>query len=124
MKKLCFGTLATVLVKCSAKTTTKKQLVGTILLSVNSSYDIRGEDWNTSALISGRVNLSDEVIVYARDVDPHAVSSYFKEKVLPLLDLNYGSIIVLALKDIIANDPDIVDSREIEMVNKQTKANS
>ena len=77
MKKLCFGSLATVLVRCKAPTTTQKQLVGTMLLSVNDWYDIRTDDGTTSALASGHVNLSDDVIVYARETDPSAVSAYF-----------------------------------------------
>ena len=82
MKKLCFGTLATVLVRCSAPTTTQKQLVGTMLLSVNKIYDIRTDDGTTSALALGRVNLSDEVTVYARAAEPTAVAASFKSNVL------------------------------------------
>lgn len=122
MKKLCFGSLATVLVKCKAPTTTQKQLVGTMLLSVNETYDIRDDDGVTSALAIGRVNLSDYVTVYAKDANFGKISAYFKKNVLPLLDLNRRATMVLALKDIIAEDTDITDDRELELVNKQTKA--
>lgn len=122
MKKLCFGSFATVLVKCKAPTTTQKQLVGTMLLSVNDIYDICDDDGGTSALALGHVNLSDNVTVYAKDAKPETVSAYFKEKILPLLDLNRRATMILALKDIIAHDSEITDDRELELVNKQTKA--
>lgn len=122
MKKLCFGSFATVLVKCKAPTTTQKQLIGTMLLSVNSIYDICDDDGGTSALALGRVNLSENVTLYVRDVEPQTISKYFKEKILPLLDLNRRATMILALKDIIAHDSDITDDRELELVNKLTKA--
>ena len=122
MKKLCFGSFATVLVKCKAPTTTQKQLVGTMLLSVNDKYDICDDDGGTSALVLGHVNLSDNVTVYAKDAKPETVSAYFKEKILPLLDLNRRATMILTLKDIIAHDSEITDDRELELVNKLTKA--
>ena len=122
MKKLCFGSFATVLVKCKAPTTTQKQLVGTMLLSVNDTYDICDDDGVTSALALGHVNLSNYVTVYARDAEPKMISAYFKENILPLLDLNRRATMILALKDIIAHDSDITDDRELELVNKLTKA--
>lgn len=122
MKKLCFGSFATVLVKCKAPTTTQKQLVGTMLLSVNDVYDICDDDGGTSALTLGHVNLSDNVTVYAKDAKPETVSAYFKKKILPLLDLNRRTTMILALKDIIAHDSEITDDRELELVNKLTKA--
>lgn len=122
MKKLCFGSFATVLVKCKAPTTTQKQLVGTMLLSVNDAYDICDDDGGTSALVLGHVNLSENVTVYAKDAEPKAISAYFKENIFPLLDLNRRATMVLALKDIIAQDSEITDDRELELVNKQTKA--
>lgn len=122
MKKLCFGSFATVLVKCKAPTTTQKQLVGTMLLSVNNLYDIRTDDGTTSALAIGHVNLSDDVIVNAKVIDPATVAAYFKENLLQLLDLNRRATMILALKDIIAHDSEITDDRELELVNKLTKA--
>lgn len=122
MKKLCFGTYATVLVKCSVPSTTQKQLIGTMLLSVNSNYDIRTDDATVSALVLGHTNLSDNVIYYIDAHNPTELAAYFKEKVLPLLNLNKKGNIVLALRSIIAEDTDITDDREIEIVNKLTKA--
>jgi hypothetical protein len=122
MKKLCFGSLVTVLVKCKAPATAQKQLVGTMLLSVNEHYDIRDDDGATSALALGRTNLSSHVVLYANDADTAALSAYFRDKILPLLDLNRRGTMILALKDIIAADTDISDDRELELINRQTKA--
>jgi len=122
MKKLCFGTYATVLVKCRASSTTQKQLIGTMLLAVNSNYDIRTDDATVSALVLGHTNLSGNIICYMEEHTPTEITAYFKEKVLPLLNLNKKETIVLALRSIIAEDTNITDDREIEMVNKLTKA--
>ncbi|MBU5439898.1 hypothetical protein KQI42_17950 [Tissierella sp. MSJ-40] len=54
MKKLCFGTFATILKKCMAKRVTQKRLCGTMLLSIAPTYDISGEDGTVSDLILGK----------------------------------------------------------------------
>ena len=54
MKKLCFGTLATILKNCKTKSITQKWLCGTLLLSVASTYDVRSDDGTTSDLVKGK----------------------------------------------------------------------
>jgi len=54
MKKLCFGTFATILKICMAKRVTQKQLCGTMLLSIAPTYDIRSDDGTVSDLILGK----------------------------------------------------------------------
>ena len=120
--KLCFGTFAAVLVKCKTPVATQKQLVGTMLLSVNETYDIRTDDEATSALALGKKNLSDYIRLYIDDVAPADIRAYFSENVIPLLDLNKKGNIVLALRSIIAEDTDITDDREVEVINGLTKA--
>ena len=122
MKKLCFGTYASVLVKCMPQTVTQKQLVGTMLLSVNDQYDIRTDDAAVSALVRGRTNVSEYVSLYIDDKSPAEITACFRSNVIPMLDLNKQSNIVLAIRSIIAEDVDITDDREIELVNGLTKA--
>lgn len=122
MKELCFGSFATVLVNCLAPTVSQKKLIGTMLLQVNSSYDICDDDGMTSALTTGRKNLSDNVTLYLDDTNPKTLSDKFRNNVLPMLDTNKSANIVLALKTIIAEDKDIVDFTRIELVNGFTKA--
>jgi len=121
MKKLCFGTFATILKICMAKRVTQKQLCGTMLLSIAPTYDIRSEDGTVSDLILGKKNLSPVVTDAAPDVDARDISVFFKEKVLPMLDSNKNSLIVLALKDIIASDSTIEPETIVEKVNNMTK---
>lgn len=121
MKKLCFGTFVTILKICMAKRVTQKQLCGTMLLSIAPTYDIRSDDGTVSDLILGKKNLSPVVTDAAPDVDARDISVFFKEKVLPMLDSNKNSLIVLALKDIIASDDTIEPETIVEKVNNMTK---
>jgi hypothetical protein len=122
MKKLCFGSYATVLTLCKAKSVTQKRLCGTILLSIAPNYDIREDDGTTSDLVRGKKNLSPNVTDVAPTADARATSNYFKQNILPLLDSNKRSHIVLALKDIIASDDTIKPDTVVERVNGMTKA--
>lgn len=122
MKKLCFGTFATILKLCKAKSVTQKGLCGTILLSIAPTYDIRNDDGTVSDLILGKKNLSPNVTDVAPTADARATSNYFKQNILPLMDGNKRSLIVLALKDIIASDGTIKPDTIVEKVNDMTKA--
>ena len=123
MKKLCFGSLATVLMRCKANRVTQKLLCGTILLSIAPDYDIRNDDGTSSDLVKGKKNLSPNVTDAALAADARVTSNYFKQNILPLLDGNKRSFIVLALKDIIASDDTIESDTIVEKVNGMTKAN-
>lgn len=121
MKKLCFGSYATVLKNCMAKSVTQKRLCGIILLSVAPEYDICDDDRIISDLVNGKNNLSSYVTDPAPTADAQAVSDYFKKQVLPLLDGNKRGLIVLALKDIISSDCLIEPDTIVEKVNDMTK---
>lgn len=121
MKKLCFGTFAAVLKKCIVKRVTQKRLLGTMLLSIAPNYDIRGDDGTVSDLILGKKNLSPIVTDAAPEVDPHAISDYFKQNISSMLDSNKRSLIILALKDIILSDDTIEPDTIVEKVNGMTK---
>lgn len=121
MKKLCFGTLATILKNCKTKSITQKWLCGTLLLSVASTYDVRSDDGTTSDLVKGKKNLSRIVTDAALSADPQDVSEFFKQNILQMLDSNKRGLIVLALKDIIASDNAIEPDTIIEKVNGMTK---
>ena len=100
MKRLCFGTFATVLKNCMAKRVTQKKLCGAMLLSIAPTYDISGDDGAVSDLILGKKNLSLTVTDAAPNANSRAISDYFKQNILMMLDSNKRNLIVLALKDI------------------------
>ena len=121
MKRLCFGSYVTVLLQCKARSVTRKQFVGEMLLTVNNCYDIREDDNTVALLANGRNNLSREITLFLDDVYS-SLSSKFSSSVLPLLDANKRANIVLAFKDILREDTDIADDTEIELLNHLTKA--
>lgn len=121
MKKLCFGTFMTILKLCKAKSVTQKWLCGTLLLSIAPSYDIRDDDGTVSDLLKGKKNLSSHVTEPALTADKKELAECFNTRILPLLDGNKRSLIVLALKDIIDSDDTIENDTIIEIVNDMTK---
>ena len=121
MKKMCFGSFATVLSKCKAPSITQKELIGQMLLVVNPNYDITADDVAVSALVRGKNNLSDEVTVFLDELSA-SFPNMLAETIVPMLDANKKSNIVLAFKDILKEDTDIADDTVIEMVNHITKS--
>ncbi|MDD3415952.1 MAG: hypothetical protein PHY47_18440 [Lachnospiraceae bacterium] len=121
MKKLCFGTLITILKICKVKSISQKWLCGSILLSIEPNYDIRDDDGTTSDLVKGKKNLSRIVTDAALTSNPRAVTDYFKKNIIQMLDSNKRSLIILALKDIIASDDAIEHDTIVEKINDMTK---
>ncbi|MEG1926673.1 MAG: hypothetical protein RR415_13105 [Ruthenibacterium sp.] len=121
MKKLCFGSFATVLVRCKANSTTQKKLCGTMLLPFDPTNDLRTADGVTSALAKGSSNLSSIITDAVKAADINKVVQHFMSEVVPLLDNNKKSNIFLALKDIIASDDSIAADTVVECVNNITK---
>lgn len=122
MKKLCFGSYATVLTLCKAQNTSQKVLCGTILLTVAPTYDIRTDDTAVSNLVRCERNLSPNVTDVAPTVNARDVANQFAQTVLPLLDPNKRALIILTLKDIIESDMTIEPDTPVEKVNGMTKA--
>ena len=85
MKRLCFGTFATVLKNCMAKRVTQKKLCGAMLLSIAPTSDSSGDDGAVSDLILGKKNLSLTVTDAAPNANPRAISDYFKQNILILI---------------------------------------
>lgn len=121
MKKLCFGSFGTVLSCCRAASVSQKRLIGSMLLSVNPNYDICEDDVAVTALVRGKNNLSDNVLLYLDDAAP-TLSEAFAAQIIPLLDANKKANIVLAFKDILLEDTSISDETVIELINGLTKA--
>lgn len=121
MKKLCFGSFATVLVHCKASSTKQKILCGTMLLPFDPTNDLRTEDGATSALMRGTANLSSIITDAVLSAVPDDVVRHFLSEVVPLLDNNKKGNIVLALKDIIASDDSIVADTIVDCVSKLSK---
>lgn len=121
MKKMCFGSFATVLSKCRAPSITQKELIGRMLLVVNPNYDIATDDVAVSALVRGKNNLSDEVTLYLDELSA-SFPNAFAGTIVPMLDANKKSNIVLAFKDILKEDTGIADETVVELVNQITKS--
>lgn len=124
MKKLCFGSFVNVLKLCMAASVTQKQLCRTILLSVASaSYDVTIDDTLISNLVRCERNVAAEVTTPATTADASDVAQYFHKNVLPLLDGNKTALIILALKEIIADDSSIDGKTLVEKVSNTSKEN-
>ena len=122
MKRMCFGTFATIFSRCKASVTNQKDLIGSMLLSVNPDYDITYDDGATSALATGRKNVSDNILLYLDDVEPKELAEAFKSSITPKLDYNKRANIILAIKDVLAADSEIADTTPVELVNGFSKS--
>ena len=128
MKRLCFGSFIKVFTSCkSASGKSQKNICGTVILSVNPiNYDLRTDDGTTSDLANCRKNLTQAVIDLANEIEAQTDKSvfieYFKKTVVPLINGNKKSNVVLALKDIIANDDEIRPDTVVDKVSGLTKA--
>ena len=58
---LCYGVLLKILVLCKAANETQKNINGTLLMSVNNTYDVRTDDHLASTLIRCKKNLAENV---------------------------------------------------------------
>jgi hypothetical protein len=128
LKRLCFGSFIKVFTSCkSASGKSQKNICGTVILSVNPiNYDLRTDDGTTSDLANCRKNLTQAVIDLANEIEAQTDKSvfieYFKKTVVPLINGNKKSNVVLALKDIIANDDEIRPDTVVDKVSELTKA--
>jgi hypothetical protein len=126
LKKLCFSSLAKILVLCKATAATQLAIGEVLLLSVAPSYESTITDDRVSAFVGGRDNLPTDVSNGALSVvkanTQRSLSSQLKAKLLLLLDNNKKALIALALKDLLASDADIQNDTVVELVNGMTKA--
>jgi len=128
--RLCFGSYLAVLVSCKAANVDNKHICEALFRSVAPNYDItfnglenpdRVRDDATSKLLRCKQNVSKEIITPARSANPDDVADYFKRKVLVLLDENQQKHIILALKDIIANDPQVEIKKKLYGIHDDTR---
>ena len=128
MKRLCIGSYLKILALCkSAVGKSQKNISGTVMLSVGvETYDIRTDDGKTHDLLKCKATLPPDVVDAASKIDTQAdksaLTDYFRTNVLPQVDSNKKSDVVLALKDIIANDTEIKPDTVVDKVAGLTKA--
>ncbi len=124
MKKLCFGSFATVLGLCMNKEVyTLMALCEAMFTSVAPNVHFSGtiSESNRSDMFRGRNALPKEVAIGITEHPAVEIAASFRQYVLPLLDDNKRKLIIAVLKDIIADDEDITNVTEIEYVNHTQK---
>lgn len=105
MKVLCYGVFVKFLTLCGAANVTQKAINGTLLLSIDSRYDIRDDDHTASLLTNCKTgvpnNISDPKVW--RKVTTEHLVNYFTENILPLINPEKENLLVKALSDIISD---------------------
>ena len=128
MKRLCFGSYIKILTLCkSAVGKSQKNICGKVILCFAlPGHDYCTNDATTSDFVLCRGNLPQDVVDAAHKIDAtadkNALREYFKTNVICLVDSNKKSDIVLALKDIIANDTHIKPDTVVDKVAGLTKS--
>ena len=123
MKKLCFGSIATVLGFFINEVFSKMDLCDAMFSSVVPETDFTASltDSNRTDMFGGRNPIPHEVSVGVTRSSPVDIAKRFKDFVLPMIDDNKRKQIIAILKDIIADDEDVTDVTEIEYVNHAQK---
>lgn len=105
MKLLCYGVLLKILNLCRASDVTQSGLNGTLLLSVNETYDVRTDDALASVLIRCQAGLSGNVTdrKILKKVTIEHLTDYFEKNVLLLINPDKEDLVIRALSDIIAS---------------------
>ena len=121
MSHFCFGAYTRILLSCAPSSVKNKFLCGTLLLGLDPLYDIREDDDSVSHILGGRQNLSSNLIQAAMDIDAIKLRHYFEREIIHRLDDNKKKNVILALKDIIRNDQNILDSTQLGTLSGRTK---
>ena len=127
MKRLCFGSGIKVLVNYkSAFGSSQKNICRSIILSIAPDYFMSDEDRCTSDWANCRKNLPSGVVSAAKRIveqdDTTGLRESFLKSIVPLINDNKKSDVVLAFKDIIANDTNILPSTVVDKVSGLSKS--
>ena len=125
MKKLCFSSLAKILVLCKAASATQLAIGEALLLSIAPSYESTLTDDRVSAIVNGRDNLPPDVTNGALSIvtskEQRTLLTALCTKLLLLLDNNKKALVALAIKDLLTSDSGIQNDTVVELVNGITK---
>lgn len=121
MKRLCFGSFLKILVLCKSPSGNQKKICGKMLMSINKSYDITTDDTAVSNLVRCERNLSDNITSQVIYADTNNVSEFFKQHIIPMLDVNKCKQAVLSLLDIINSDTTIDEATQLGKLGNHTK---
>lgn len=102
---LCYGVLLKILVLCKAANEKQKNINGTLLMSVNNTYDVRTDDHLASTLIRCKKNLAEDVTnkKILRKIEQDDLIKYFESDVRPLINPEKEHIVLRALQNIISS---------------------
>lgn len=123
MKKVCFGSIATVLGFFINEVFSKMDLCDAMFSSVlpDTDFTTTLTDSNRTDMFGGRNPIPHEVSIGVTRCSALEIASRFKEYVLPMIDDNKRKQIIAVIKDIIADDRDVTDATELEYVNHSQK---
>lgn len=127
--RLCFGSYLAVLVSCKAVNVDNKVLCEALLHTVVPNFEFvfagqenpdRVREDASSKLLRCEQNLSKDVTDAARSIDRQKIIEDFKNDILPLLNDSQYHQMILALKDIIANDPPVTEGSKTHGIPEDT----
>jgi len=123
MKRLCFGTLFTILYQAKAQKVTNPILCDAIFCAFGADSTELRDSSLPGHLKNGHDNVPPDVIKAARNSNFNDVQKKFQESVVPLVKDSYRFAIVRAIKDILKDDSNIIDSTVIGYIAGYEKSN-
>lgn len=121
MKRLCYASLLKVMYFCKPHNVSQKSLNSTMLLLIDSNYDLTDDDNAASTMSTGGRNIHPDVAAKARNVKISSAVEYFRDNVISKLDGAKIKIAVLALIDILREDALIPNDTVVYLESNKTK---
>ena len=122
MKRLCFGTLMSILYQARNQKVTNNLLCDAIFSSYAQSIELRDGSL-PGHLKSGRDNVPPDVIDAARNTSFEDAEKVFQTKVISLIKDSKRESVVRAIKDVLREDTTIQDHTVVGYINGYEKNN-
>lgn len=123
MKKLCLGTFLTVICQARIPSVSQKAFIGALLRCVDAdtSY-IDEDDGRQGHLKNGRDNIPNYYAEAVLAANPEDIYNYFERVIHPMLASTLEKQVILAFRNIIAEDTDIADTVKLGPVDGYKKS--
>lgn len=123
MKKLCLGTFLTIICQARGASVKQKNLVGALFRCVDADTSYLDEDDGRQGhLKNGRDNIPSYYAEAIRSANPEDIYSYFEREIHPMLSASLEKQVILAFRNVIADDTDIADTVKLGPVDGYKKS--
>ena len=123
MKKLCLGTFLTIICQARIPSVSQKAFIGALLRCVDADTSYLDEDDGRQGhLKNGRDNIPSYYAEAILAANPEDIYNYFEREIRPMLASTLEKQVILAFRNVIAEDTDIADTVKLGPVEGYKKS--